>query len=76
MQPRDDHQEHHEDLEAAPRAEVGTGGPSPAGVDASGPEPACSDPTEVFPLDYDRELAYLEHEGKLRGRRRPTGFKA
>lgn len=34
-----------------------------------------SGPLELFLLDYDRELVYLQHEGRLRSGQRPTGFK-
>lgn len=82
MQPSSEHQEHQEkpSIDAGPQPDVGTEGqavhgPAASDDDASGPEASCSEPPEVFPLDYDRELTYLEREGKLRGGRRPTGFK-
>ncbi len=72
MQPSSEHQDHHEDprIEAASRPDVVDGD------DASGSAVSASEPPAVFLLDYDRELTYLEHEGKMRRGRRPTGFKA
>ncbi len=77
MQPPSEHQEDQEDprIEAASRPEVRTDGSSADEDDASGSEVPCSEPPAVFLLDYDRELTYLEHEGKMREGRRPTGFK-
>ncbi len=77
MQSPSEHQEDHEDprIEAASPSDVMTDGASADGDDPSGSTASCSEPPAVFLLDYDRELTYLEHEGKMRCGRRPTGFK-
>ena len=77
MQPPIEYHEDHEDprSEAASQLDVRTDGSSVDGDDASGSEVSASEPLAVFVLDYDRELTYLEHEGKMRRGRRPTGFK-
>ncbi len=77
MTPQSERQDHDEAalIEAASRPDVRTDGSSVNGDDASGPAASASEPPAVFLLDYDRELTYLEHEGKMRRGRRPTGFK-
>jgi hypothetical protein len=77
MQPQSEHQKNPEDprIEAASRPDARTDDLSMDGDDASGSEASASEPPAVFLLDYDRELTYLEHEGKMRGGWRPTGFK-
>ena len=78
MQPQNEPEESQE----APRIDAGqpvAAAPSVDEPSSSGDCRASGDlPSErpaIFRLDYDRELTYLEHEGKLRGGRRPIGFK-
>lgn len=53
----------------------GTEGPSALPCAGATQDAAAPAPVEVFLLDYDRELAYLEHEGARRVKMRPMGFK-